>query len=88
MIDALADSFSVTQEPVGGQFFRAMTRQFVRANPPRSPVCHGSRFQTRTFHVGNESRLCKLLANCTTNRQDRRDIMFGEPFQGEPLVIA
>lgn len=38
LIDALADSFPVTQELVGEPFFRAMARQFVRANPPRSPV--------------------------------------------------
>lgn len=38
LIDALADSFPVTQELVGEQFFRAMARQFVRAEPPRSPV--------------------------------------------------
>jgi hypothetical protein len=38
LIDALADSFPVTQELVGEQFFRAMARQFVRAAPPRSPV--------------------------------------------------
>lgn len=38
LVDALADSFPVTQELVGEQFFRAMARQFVRAQPPRSPV--------------------------------------------------
>lgn len=38
LIDALADSFPVTQELVGEQFFRAMARQFVRAAPPRSPA--------------------------------------------------
>ncbi|MFH1819552.1 MAG: DNA-binding domain-containing protein [Pseudomonadota bacterium] len=38
LIDALADSFPVTRELVGEAFFRAMARQFVRANPPRSPV--------------------------------------------------
>lgn len=38
LIDALADSFPVTQELVGEQFFRAMARQFVRVAPPRSPV--------------------------------------------------
>jgi len=38
LIDALADSFPVTQELVGEQFFRAMAREFVRAQPPRSPV--------------------------------------------------
>lgn len=38
LIDALADSLPVTRELVGEAFFRAMARQFVRANPPRSPV--------------------------------------------------
>lgn len=38
LIDAMADSYPVTQELVGEAFFRAMARQFVRATPPRSPV--------------------------------------------------
>ena len=38
LIDALADSFPVTQALVGEEFFRAMAREFVRATPPRSPV--------------------------------------------------
>lgn len=38
LIDALADSYPVTQELVGEDFFRAMARQFVTAHPPRSPV--------------------------------------------------
>jgi hypothetical protein len=38
LIDALADSFPVTQALVGEEFFRAMAREFVRAAPPRSPV--------------------------------------------------
>ncbi len=38
LVDALADSFPVTQELVGENFFRAMACEFVRAAPPRSPV--------------------------------------------------
>lgn len=38
LIDALADSFPVTRELVGEEFFRAVARGFVRAAPPRSPV--------------------------------------------------
>lgn len=38
LIDALADSFPVTRELVGEEFFRAMAREFVRVAPPRSPV--------------------------------------------------
>ncbi|MBP7423681.1 MAG: putative DNA-binding domain-containing protein [Sulfuritalea sp.] len=38
LIDALADSFPVTQALVGEEFFSAMAREFVRAAPPRSPV--------------------------------------------------
>jgi hypothetical protein len=38
LVDALADSFPVTQELVGVEFFRAMAREFVRRAPPRSPV--------------------------------------------------
>jgi len=38
LIDALADTFPVTCELVGDEFFRAMARVFVAAVPPRSPV--------------------------------------------------
>jgi hypothetical protein len=38
LVDALADTYPVTQELVGEAFFRAMVREFVRAAPPRSPV--------------------------------------------------
>ncbi|MBI5109826.1 MAG: putative DNA-binding domain-containing protein [Rhodocyclales bacterium] len=38
LVDALADSFPVTQTLVGEDFFRAMAREFVRRTPPRSPV--------------------------------------------------
>lgn len=38
LIDALADSYPVTQDLVGEEFFRAMARLFVRTHPPRSPV--------------------------------------------------
>ena len=38
LVAALADSFPVTQALVGEDFFRAMAREFVRAQPPRSPV--------------------------------------------------
>lgn len=38
LVDALAESFPVTQALVGPEFFRAMTRERVLAAPPRSPV--------------------------------------------------
>jgi hypothetical protein len=38
LIDALADTYPVTQAMVGEDFFRAMARLFVRAEPPASPV--------------------------------------------------
>lgn len=38
LIDALAGTFPVVQELVGEEFFCAMARVFVRANPPRSRV--------------------------------------------------
>jgi hypothetical protein len=38
LIDALADTCPVTQELVGEAFFRAMAREFVLAEPPRSRV--------------------------------------------------
>lgn len=36
LIDALADSFAVTQELVGEEFFRGMARLYAYANPPQS----------------------------------------------------
>lgn len=36
LIDALADTYPVTQALVGEEFFRAMARLYVRAHPPRS----------------------------------------------------
>lgn len=38
LIDALADTFPVTRELVGDEFFRAMARFFVSKRPPRSPI--------------------------------------------------
>jgi len=38
LIDALADTFPVVQALVGGDFFRALAREFVRTAPPASPV--------------------------------------------------
>jgi hypothetical protein len=38
LVDALADSFPVTQQLVGEEFFRAMAQIFVREHPPRSRV--------------------------------------------------
>lgn len=37
LIDALADTFPVTQQQAGPALFRAMAAAFVRASPPRSP---------------------------------------------------
>lgn len=38
LLDALADTFPITRELVGDEFFRDMARVFVAAAPPRSPV--------------------------------------------------
>ena len=38
LVDALAARFPVTLQLVGDDFFRAMGREFVRAQPPRDPV--------------------------------------------------
>lgn len=38
LVDALADTFPVTQQLVGEDFFREMARAFVRRSPPTSPV--------------------------------------------------
>ena len=38
LVDALADTFAVTQELVGEPFFRAMAREFAGTNPPTSPL--------------------------------------------------
>lgn len=46
LIDALADTFEVTQELVGEDFFRAMARLYACAHPPQSRVMafYGSSF--------------------------------------------
>lgn len=38
LLDALADAFPVTRAVVGEAFFNTMARDYVRADPPRSPV--------------------------------------------------
>jgi hypothetical protein len=38
LVDALADTYPVTQALVGESFFRAMAAVFVRAQPPSSPI--------------------------------------------------
>lgn len=38
LVNALVDTFSVTQELVGEPFFRAMAREFAYVNPPTSPL--------------------------------------------------
>ncbi|QUX94093.1 DUF2063 domain-containing protein [Marinomonas sp. CT5] len=38
LIDALADIFPVTQRLVGEDFFRAMAREYVQLNPPKTPI--------------------------------------------------
>lgn len=38
LINALADIFPGVQKITGEQYFRAMAREFVRANPPSSPL--------------------------------------------------
>lgn len=38
LVDALAQTFPVTQQLVGEDFFRAMAQVFVRAHPPRTRV--------------------------------------------------
>ena len=38
LVDALAQTFPVTQQLVGEEFFRAMARIFLRSSPPPSPI--------------------------------------------------
>ncbi len=38
LVDALADTFAVTQELVGPEFFRAMAQVFVQNHPPQTRV--------------------------------------------------
>ncbi len=40
LVGVLADSFPVVQALVGPEFFGAMARRFVRAQPPTSPLMH------------------------------------------------
>lgn len=41
LCEALAQTFPVTRQVVGDEFFAAMAREFVLAHPPRSPVMSG-----------------------------------------------
>ena len=52
LINALADTYPVTQELVGEEFFRAMARIFVHAEPPRSRVLafYGASFPVFIAH--------------------------------------
>ena len=56
--DALEDTFSVVRRIVGEEFFSAMARVYVMANPPRSPVLlkYGETFPTflRSFKPAQE----------------------------------
>ena len=38
LLDAMATGFPVVKKLLGDEFFRAMTLEFVRANPPSSPL--------------------------------------------------
>ncbi len=46
LVGALADTFPVTWQLVGAEFFRAMAWQYIRISPPRTPVlaAYGSSF--------------------------------------------
>jgi hypothetical protein len=52
LVEALTDTFPVTQELVGETFFRAMAVLFVRIEPPRSPVLahYGASFPSFIEH--------------------------------------
>lgn len=46
LVDALADTFPVVRAQLGDDCFRALAKDYVRAQPPRSPVVahHGEQF--------------------------------------------
>lgn len=52
LIDALADIFPVTQRLVGEDFFRAMAREYIQLNPPRTPIIsnYGENFSEHVRH--------------------------------------
>ncbi len=58
LIDVLEDTFPVVRRIVGDEFFSAMARVYVMANPPRSPVLlkYGATFPAflRTFEPAQE----------------------------------
>lgn len=49
LVDALEASFPVTRALVGGEFFRAMAREYVLATPPRTPVLVEHAFDFPSF---------------------------------------
>ena len=54
LVDALADTFAVTQELVGPEFFRAMAQVFVQNHPPQTRVLNGYGVHFPDFIAGFE----------------------------------
>jgi len=85
LIDAVADTFPVTQELVGEEFFRAMASVFVRQHPPRSRVLAHYGAEFADFVAGFEpARAVPYLADVA--RLERARVFAYHAADAEPLT--
>ena len=85
LIDAVADTFPVTQELVGEEFFRAMASVFVRRHPPRSRVLAHYGAEFADFVAGFEpARSVPYLADVA--RLERARVLAYHAADADPLT--
>lgn len=92
LIDALADSFAVTQQLVGTEFFRAMAGAFARRHPPRSRILalYGDAFAGFVAGFAPAAALPHLadVARLEFARQQACHASDAEPIGGAALAQA
>ena len=85
LIDAVADTFPVTKELVGEEFFRAMASIFVRQHPPRSRVLAHYGAEFADFVDGFEpARAVPYLADVA--RLERARVLAFHAGDADPLT--
>jgi len=87
LVDALADGFPVVQELVGEMFFRAMAREYVRIQPPLSPVMveYGGHFPD---FIGGFAPAAALPYLADVARLERARVCAIHAAEAEPLDAA
>lgn len=87
LIDAVADTFPVTQELVGEEFFRAMASVFVRQHPPRSRILAHYGAEFADFVDGfAPARAVPYLADVA--RLERSRVLAYHAADADPLTAA